>query len=92
MAVLHGEVEAMGDMFMRMNRQCYEKCINPSVSEGRGTGTDDLSLDDENCVAICTGTRRRMRMYLRHTILALPPCPWNPRPSQTPPKEGSMCA
>ena len=81
MAVLHGEVEAMGDMFMRMNRQCYEKCINPSVSEGRGTGTDDLSLDDENCVAICTGTRRRMRM-----------CPWNPRPSQTPPKEGSMCA
>ena len=92
MAVLHGEVEAMGDMFMRMNRQCYEKCINPSVSEGRGIGTDDLSLDDENCIAICTGTRRRMRMYLRHLSRPCPVAPGTPRSSQIPPKEGSMCA
>lgn len=51
---LHNEVEAMGDMFTRMNRQCYEKCLNSAVLESRSKD-DDLSLDDDNCVAACAG-------------------------------------
>jgi len=51
---LHNEVEAMGDMFTRMNRQCYEKCLNSAVQEARSKD-DDLSLDDDNCVAACAG-------------------------------------
>lgn len=52
MIALAGEVEAMGDMFTRMNRQCYQKCMNQRIVDGIDR-SEDLSLDDEKCVESC---------------------------------------
>mmetsp|Transcript_9201 Transcript_9201/g.14545 ORF Transcript_9201/g.14545 Transcript_9201/m.14545 type:complete len:109 (+) Transcript_9201:159-485(+) len=52
MAMLTGEVEAMGDMFTRMQRQCFDKCCAADVVEGRARD-DELSLDDERCLERC---------------------------------------
>ncbi|KAJ1487102.1 hypothetical protein T484DRAFT_1942151 [Baffinella frigidus] len=50
--VLSGEVEAMGDIFGRMNRQCYEKCIGESVRNGTAH-EDELCIDEEKCLVNC---------------------------------------
>mmetsp|Transcript_66000 Transcript_66000/g.137476 ORF Transcript_66000/g.137476 Transcript_66000/m.137476 type:complete len:109 (+) Transcript_66000:222-548(+) len=50
--MLTGEVEAMGDMFTRMNRQCYQKCMAAAVVDGSAR-SDELSLDDEKCLESC---------------------------------------
>mmetsp|Transcript_18851 Transcript_18851/g.45298 ORF Transcript_18851/g.45298 Transcript_18851/m.45298 type:complete len:107 (-) Transcript_18851:112-432(-) len=52
MIALAGEVEAMGDMFTRMNRQCYQKCCNQRILDGMDYN-DELSLDDERCLESC---------------------------------------
>ena len=49
---LTNEVEAMGDIFGRMNRQCYEKCIAESIRDGTAF-EDELSLDEERCLVNC---------------------------------------
>uniref|UniRef100_A0A6T8GYQ5 Mitochondrial import inner membrane translocase subunit n=1 Tax=Hemiselmis andersenii TaxID=464988 RepID=A0A6T8GYQ5_HEMAN len=45
---LVGETEAMGDMMVRMNRQCYEKCSAALMERG-----EDLSLDETACIDCC---------------------------------------
>lgn len=49
---LSGEVEAMGDIFGRMNRQCYEKCIGESVRSGTAY-ENELGHDEEQCLINC---------------------------------------
>ena len=49
---LTNEVEAMGDMFTRMNRRCYDKCLANAVAEGRDYG-EELSIDEDKCLVSC---------------------------------------
>eukprot|EP00285_Hemiselmis_virescens_P000731 CAMPEP_0173416322 /NCGR_PEP_ID=MMETSP1356-20130122/85331_1 /TAXON_ID=77927 ORGANISM="Hemiselmis virescens, Strain PCC157" /NCGR_SAMPLE_ID=MMETSP1356 /ASSEMBLY_ACC=CAM_ASM_000847 /LENGTH=107 /DNA_ID=CAMNT_0014378629 /DNA_START=55 /DNA_END=378 /DNA_ORIENTATION=+ len=48
MIQLVGETEAMGDMMVRMNRQCYEKCSATVPDRG-----EELSQDETSCIDCC---------------------------------------
>ena len=87
MTVLQNEVEAMGDMFTRMNRQCYEKCLSKPIFEGKGdylfpmfdgkgvsTGDPELTLDDNNCVSNCAAKFSHAQSLVGNYYMEQVPC------------------
>jgi hypothetical protein len=66
----------MGDIFGRMNRQCYEKCIAESIRDGTAF-EDELSLDEEKCLVNCATKFVRVLCPLFYFHWA---CIWHCRP------------